>query len=225
MAKYKSKYYLKKEIDIIMNNLYEINRAFELFKNISSSDNHKYICKTIPFCTKVILEALFEKVLLGLAKLLCDKDNKSITVLDIIDLYNTNKEYFKEKKYYYATDINTGKKIRRKFDNKNVKNDINQLQKDINNNKYVIEYLTKRRNKSLAHNDKKYQYDRRKRYSNKKILYKDLEELISILTKDINMISMDVFGVTYAFTNNEKEEIEYLCNLIKEDKIKVNTKS
>ena len=218
MAKYKSKYYLKKEIDIIMKNLYEINCAFGLFKDLSSGKNHEYICKSIPYSMKIILDTLFEKVLLELSKLLCDDDKKSITILDIVKLYKTDKQYFKEKKYYYAIDINTGKKIRRNFDVKNVQKDIDQLQYDIKNNKDVIEYLRKCRNKSLAHNDKKFQYDRKNKYSNKKILYSDIESLIKILIKDINAISMDVFGITYAFTNNEKEEIEYICNFIQEDK-------
>lgn len=220
MAKYKSKYYLKKEINIIMMNLYEINSAFKLFKDISSRENYEYICNSIPYCMKIILNALFEKVLMGLSKLLCDKDNNSITVLDIIELYKTNKEYFKEKKYYYITNIDTGKKIRKKFDNKNVQNDINKLEQDIRDNKCVIQYLSKRRNKSLAHNDKKYQYDRKNKYSNKKILYSDIENLIDILIKDINRISMNIFGISYAIQNNEKNEIEYLCEIIKFSKKK-----
>lgn len=81
MGKYNSKYYLKKEIDIIMTDLYEINKAFELFKDISSGENYKYICKSIPHSIKIILDCLLEKVLLGLAKLLCDKFKNSITIM------------------------------------------------------------------------------------------------------------------------------------------------
>lgn len=216
MSKYKSKYYLKKEIDIIMICLHKINRSFKLFKELSSGDNYKYICSSIPHSMEIILDTLFESVLLELSKLLCDKDKKSITILDIISLYKTDKQYFKEKKYYYAIDINTGQKVRRNFNNVDVQKNINKLENDIKNNQMVIKYLGKRRNKSLAHNDKKFQYKKMK-YSNKKILYSDIESLIRVLIEDINMISSNIFGVTYAFINNEKEEIEYLCNLIKQD--------
>lgn len=218
LAKFKSKYYLKKEIDIIMLNLYEIYKSYELFRIISSGENHKYICNSIPHSMKIILNALLEKVLIGLSKLLCDKDEKSITILDIIELYNKNKELFNEKKYYYAKDIGTGRRVRIKYDSGSIKSDISKLKNDLNNNQDIIDYLYKRRNKSLAHNDKKYKYNSRKKYTNKKVLYGDIEKLINVLIEDMNSLSRNLFGLSYAFADNEKEEIEFLTMLIKNSK-------
>ena len=215
MAKYKSRYYLKKEIEVIMNNLYQIDKRYRLFKSLCSGDCYELICLKIPYSMKVVLNSLFDNTIIGLWKLLCDENEKSATVYDVIRLYKTNRDFFKEKKYYYAIDISIGKRVRIDFKYKDVQKSIAKLEDDLKNNKDIIKFIRKYRNKSLAHNDKKFKFDRKNKYSNKKILYTDIEKLINTLIEDMNFISRDVFGNTHRFIHEEDKEVEYICNLIR----------
>lgn len=218
MSKYSSKYYLKKEIDVIMSNLYQIDKRYELFKCLCSGECYELICPKIPNTMRVVLDSLFDNTIIGLWKLICDEKEKSATIYDVIKLYKSNKDFFKEKKYYYAIDINTGKRVRINFKYKDVKKSIKKLEDDLKNNKDVINFVRKYRNKSLAHNDKKFKFDRKNKYSNVKILYTDIENLIKILIEDMNVISRDVFGCTHGFIHKESKELDYVCHLLKNNK-------
>ena len=77
---YKSKYYLKKEINILMLRLYDIKKAFQLFKELSSKDNYELFCKKFPYIMHIILQSLKEKSLIELSKIICDEDKKSISI-------------------------------------------------------------------------------------------------------------------------------------------------
>lgn len=168
---YKSKYYLKKEINILMYRLYDIKKSFQLFKLISSKENHEVFCKNFPYMMHTILQALKEKSLIELSKIICDDDKKSISINDILKMYDTNKDFFKERKYYYVKEWDTGKRKRIYFDKNDIKNNIEILKSDLNQNNNIKIFLKKYRNKKLAHNDKKYGFDKRRtwyRYTGKR---------------------------------------------------------
>lgn len=212
---YKSKYYLKKEINILMLRLYDIKKAFQLFKELSSKDNYELFCKKFPYIMHIILQSLKEKSLIELSKIICDEDKKSISINDILKIYNTNKEFFKEKNYYYVKEWGTNKRKRIYTDNGDIKNKIEKLENDLKQYNNIKTFLKKYRNKKLAHNDKKYGFDKRNKYSKEKVTYYDVDRFIDILIEDVNNISSCIFGVTYVFTYDEIDEVNYIKDLLK----------
>ena len=67
----------------------------------------------------------------------------------------------------------------------------------------------------MAHNDKKYGFDKRNKYSKEKVTYYDVDRFIDILIEDVNNISSCIFGVTYVFTYDEIDEVNYIKDLLK----------
>lgn len=212
---YKSKYYLKKEINILMLRLYDIKKAFQLFKELSSKDSYELFCKKFPYIMHIILQSLKEKSLIELSKIICDEDKKSISVNDILKIYHTNKELFKEKNYYYVKEWGTNKRKRIYTNNGDIKNKIDNLENDLKQYNNIKTFLKKYRNKKLAHNDKKYGFDKRNKYSKEKVFYDDVDRFIDILIEDVNNISSCIFGVTYVFTYDEIDEVNYIKELLK----------
>ena len=62
MSKYKSRYYLKKEFEVIMNNLWQIDKRYKLYKCLKSGVCYEVICLKIPYIMRVILDSLFDNV-------------------------------------------------------------------------------------------------------------------------------------------------------------------
>ena len=219
--KYTSKYHIEKEIDVIMDMLYIVKQNWLLFKELKSKENIEAICSQFPHMFKIILNALQEKALLELAKLVVDLnkvETNSVTINDLYNHYQKNKKVFKVKKYFMVRDVDTGKRHRFYFDIRNIDASMKQLKDDLKASEKIINYLKKRRNKSLAHNDKKMSFDSRIKYSKGKITGPELEEFIDKLIKDINEISSCVFGKHYAFCYTEIEELNYIRDIFKKEK-------
>lgn len=203
-------------MEIIIEKLYDIKRTFQLYKRLLSGDSHTTLCKNFPYMFSIIIKAMEEKFVLGLYKVVYDKgDNgKNICVSDIIDIYNKNKIYFTEKKYYYVKNIDSNKRIRRYLNPKEIDLCIIQINKDLNKTKGMKEFLRNFRRKNLAHLDKKYTFNKRIKYYKGKITYIDIERLIDDLLEDMNGLYNSIFGISYAFLYNELDELEYLNNVV-----------
>ena len=52
---YTSKYYLKKEFEVILNKIYIIKQNFELFKVLKSDETKKNITDNMPYTCQIIL--------------------------------------------------------------------------------------------------------------------------------------------------------------------------
>lgn len=74
-------------------------------------------------------------------------------------MYNTNKDFLKEKKYYYVKEWGTNKRKRIYFNNNDINIKIAKLKNDLNQNNNIKVFLKQYRNKKLAHNDKKYGFE------------------------------------------------------------------
>jgi uncharacterized membrane protein YgaE (UPF0421/DUF939 family) len=212
--KYSSKYHIEKEIDIIMNRLNIAKQNLQLFKELKSEKNVNTICSQFSYMFTIILNSLQEKSLLELAKLVVDYDNDSITINDLYNHYKKNKEIFRQKKYYMVKDMVTKKRYRFYFDVKNIDVPMQKLKNDLQVNSRVINYLKRRRNKSLAHNDKKLTFDTKIKYIKDRITYQEIENFIGVLIKDINEISSCIFGKQYAFIYSEIDEVNYLSDVL-----------
>lgn len=215
--KYSSKYHIEKEIDIIMNRLNIAKQNLQLFKELKSEKNVNTICSQFPHTFSIILNSLQEKALLELTKLVVDFekiDTTSITIYDLYNHYQKNKDIFKVKKYYMVKDIDTEKRHRFYFDTKDIDISMKKLMYDLQANIKISKYLKRRRHKSIAHNDKKLSFDTKNKYSKDKITYQELGNFINLLIEDVNEISSCIFGKQYAFIYSEIDEINYLRDVL-----------
>ena len=96
--KYSSKYHLKKEFEIILNKMYIINLDFELYKNLKSGEIKKYITDYIPYTSQIILNSLFNNIILELSKIIIDnsdyKGYENICIKNLLKKYEDNNYYF-----------------------------------------------------------------------------------------------------------------------------------
>ena len=214
--KYSSKYHLKKELEIIIGELYSIKRTYQLYKKLLSKENGEIIVNNFPYMFSIMIKAMEEKVILGLYKTVYDKDkdDKNICISDIIEIYNKNKTYFTEKKYYYIKHIDSNKKIRRYLNPKEIKDCFNQIDKDLKSIKGLKEFLRNFRRKNLAHLDKRYTFNTNIKYYKGKITLYDIEKFIDSMIEDVNNIYNSLFGSSYAVLYNELDELKALNKIL-----------
>lgn len=212
---FKTKYYLKKELEIILTGLFEVKRNYQLLKMISTGENHKVLCENFPHFFSVILKALLDKTIIGIYKNIYDNDSKSNTVKDILKTYNNDGYLFKEKNYYYAKDIEIGKRVRINFDKRDVKRSIKIIDNDLIKYKNIETFTRTYRNKFIAHSDKRYNFDSKIKVGKTKVKYEEIEKFIDLIIADVNILYNCVFGITYACHYEELSEIEYMSELIK----------
>ena len=55
---YSSKYHLKKEMEIIIEKLYDIKRTFQLYQRLLSEDSHATLFKNFPYMFSIIIKAM-----------------------------------------------------------------------------------------------------------------------------------------------------------------------
>lgn len=217
--KYNSKYYLKEQFSFILKKIYIVKQNYELYKTLKSDEEKKYITDNIPHTSIIILNALFNNVILELSKITVDsseyKGMENINIKNFLKKYDENKEIFKEKKYYYITEINTNKKHRIKLENNSCDDIIKKYKEIENNNENLIEYLNTIRSKTIAHNDKRFGFASKKKYSKKDPTYQELENFINDIYDIVNNINKSVFGITTAWSYNFKDELIWLKELIK----------
>ena len=214
--KYSSKYHLKKELEIIIEELYSIKRTYQLYKKLLSKENSEIIVNNFPYMFSIMIKAMEEKVILGLYKTVYDKDkdDKNICISDIIEIYNKNKTYFTEKKYYYIKHIDSNKKIRRYLNPKEIKDCFNQIDKDLKSIKGLKEFLRNFRRKNLAHLDKRYTFNTNIKYYKGKITLYDIEKFIDSMIEDVNNIYNSLFGSSYVVLYNELDELKALNKIL-----------
>ena len=214
--KYSSKYHLKKELEIIIEELYSIKRTYQLYKELLSKENSEIIVNNFPYMFSIMIKAMEEKVILGLYKTVYDKDkdDKNICISDIIEIYNKNKTYFTEKKYYYIKHIDSNKKIRRYLNPKEIKDCFDQIDKDLKSIKGLKEFLRNFRRKNLAHLDKRYTFNTNIKYYKGKITLYNIEKFIDSMIEDMNDIYNSLFGSSYAFLYNELDDLKALNKIL-----------
>lgn len=216
---FSSKYYLKKEIDYLLNKMYQIKTNFELFKDMQSGEEKRYISDNTPTFSRIVLSALSKNIFLELSKIIVDTSDyqgmENICIPNLIEKYSNNKNIFKLKKCYYVTGIDDNKKHRVNLSNQDVDSIIKKLSDKTNINNKVYNHLKKMRNKELAHNDKAFGFKTRKKYIKEIVTYKEIEDYINELYNDLNELNKSLFSTTTVFKYEYKNELEWLTEIIK----------
>ena len=218
--KFNSKYYLKKEIDYLLIKMYQIKVSFEIFKDLKSGEEKKFITDNIPFFSQTILTALSQNIFLELSKIIVDtpdfRGEENICLSNLIKKYNNNKSLFKLKKYYYARNVDNNKRVRINLPNTNINGIISNLSKKINVKNKIYNYLRKLRHKELAHNDKAFGFKTRKKFIKGIVTYKEIEDYINELYNDLNELYRSIFSTSVAFRYEHKDELKWLTKIIKD---------
>ena len=82
-------------------------------------------------------------------------------------------------------------------------------------NKNLIVYLNKKRNKTIAHNDKQYSFNRKIKYTKNVVTYEQLDNFIDSIYEIVNNLNKSIFGITTINTYYFRDELLWLNELIK----------
>ena len=211
-----SKYYLHKEIKLIMFKLYNLKQLFFILKKIQFVDGYKNIIKKLPKISNVILNSLLEKIVIELSGLVVDHNEDDLSIMSFIIKYHQYESDYKEKRYIYIYDINTNKKHRVYINTNSIKDDINELEQYIQNNEYIKKYIKKLRDKQIAHNDRRMSFNKNYRYDDlkTKVTYEELEQYIDNLFFYMNRIYSTLFKIKFAYYNELDSELKYLDSIL-----------
>ena len=86
-----SKYYIHKEIELIMFKLYHIKQLFFIYKKIKFKNEYENIYKELPMMSIIILQSIFDRIILELSGLIVDFDDEDLSICSfIINIINMN---------------------------------------------------------------------------------------------------------------------------------------
>ena len=216
----KSKYYIKKEIDLLIMKINVLRQNYLIYKQIKFKGGYENIAKFLPYTSNIILTALIDKILMELSKLVVDGNDNDLCIYSFIKKYKADRKSFKEKKYIYVKDIDSDKKHRMYIDTNEIEDDINNLEKFLNDNKHIRSYLKKIRDKKIAHNDRKMNF--KSNYLpvelKQKITYEELSNFIDGLFKNMNTIYSTLFKIQYAYLEETEHELKYLNEILEKER-------
>ena len=217
---YCSKYYLKRELVYLLHKMLRIKTNFELFKDLKTGEVKEYITDNIPKCSYWILTALSNNVFLELSKIIVDtpefQGKENICLKNLIKLYKNDCSLFKLKKYYYIKGMNNKRK-RIYISVQSINNIIQNLEDKTDKNNKIFDFLKQLRHKDLAHNDKEFGFKSKRKFSKKSISYKELEDFINELYNDLNELYKSLFSTTMIYTNDYKDELSWLKEIMKKE--------
>ncbi len=219
-----SKYYIHKEIELIMHKIFYIKQLYFIYRKTKFTDGYVNICEKLPGTFYVLLPTIFDRIVLELSCLVDDRGPDDLSICNFIEKYHKNTNAFKEKRYVYIN-VNSNRKRRLYIDTNSIKDDIDNLEKCIKSNVKINKYLRTLRNKAIAHNDWKINFKKNYKYQELKvhISYDDLEQYINDLYKFMNNIYSTLFKIQFAFLNDIESELDYLNFILQYDRYTTKT--
>ena len=223
-----SKYYINKEVKLILERILHIKQLYTILKNIKPNKDYPYIHVKLSYTMGLIESALVEKIAIELYSIALDKNKKDLCIPSLIRKYEEHKDKFKPKKCIYIEEVDTNKKHR--FDIKDtntLENEFNNLKSLLETNTKITNFLKTYRDKQLAHNDKKLYFHKNNIYPELRvqITFVELESFINSLFKHINNIYFMLTAIQYSDNELGLEEIKYLNTLLCEDHRRRNTRT
>ena len=214
-----SKYYIHKEIELLIIKLFHIKQMYCVYKKIKFKNGYNEIYNRLPSLLNIILPILLDKIILELSGLVVDHDDEDLCILGFIYKYKEYKNDYHEMKYIYIKEINTRKKHRLYLDTNSINDVINEFEEYIEQNKKILKYIKKSRDKLIAHNDKKIHFNKNYKYDDMKktITFDELDSFIEGLYKRMNIIYCTLFKTQFAYSESLDSEMKYLNDLLLED--------
>ena len=214
----KTRYYIKKEIDLIIMKINVLKQYYFIFKKLYFVDEYCIINKTLPNTMIYINTALIEKVIIELYKIVVDQDDNVISIHNFLKEFHKHRNDFREQKYIIIKNIDSNKKSRLYIDTDKIEKNIEELELFLNNNKKIINYINKDRNKVIAHNDRKMNFNKKYKPSELKVVvtYLELNNFIDELFKKMNEIYCTLYKIQYADLEGTDYELKYLNKILDE---------
>ncbi len=192
----------------------DINSAlddFELYKGVLSNvkGNEKKINNINGFLYTT-LNALKYSFVMKTAKLVDIREDKNIFKF-LNCCRNQSSEFLTEfvNEYYNEETGITEKEFIKKV---NVLDDINEFERELNKHNKQIENIKAQRDKIYAHNDKKYFYDNGKINEDFKVTYDDIDIILHIIYKYLNLLSIDYNRQGYSMFPSTLSDYLYIID-------------
>lgn len=198
---------IEKEIE---NYFYSINSAkekFDLYKGIlqNVSGNEQKVNSINEFLY-VILDSLKFTFVIETSKLVDERESKNI--FKFIEYCKQHKKEFLTEFYDETTKRNEKIFIRKV----NVLEDLTKFEEELRSYKIQIENLKAQRDKVYAHTDKKYFYRNKDINKEFKVTYDDVDRILSILHKHLNVISIDFNRRAFSTFASTIDDYKYIIS-------------
>lgn len=198
---------IRKEINIYFKRLNNAYSKFQLFKEIQLHAKNEKLQRNNAFFQE-ILDSLRFTFVIEVLKIVDDREDKNIfKFLNYCEQHQ--QDFLKELKEVYI-DVNTGEKEERIIKKVDLIKDINLFRNELDKYSKKINNMKILRDKIYAHTDKKYFYGDKLLEKEERVKYQEIEEIIEILFKHLNTISIDFNQTVYGKFPSLKLELEDL---------------
>lgn len=202
---------LEKEIE---NYFYSINSAkekFDLYKGIlqNVSGNEQKVNSINEFLY-VILDSLKFTFVIETSKLVDERESKNI--FKFIEYCKQYKKEFLTEFYDEFYDETTKRKERIFTRKVNILDDLNKFEEELRSYEIQIENLKAQMDKVYAHTDKNYFYGNKDINNKFKVTYDDVDRILSILHKHLNVISIDFNRRAFSNFTSTIDDYKYIIS-------------
>lgn len=209
-----SKENLVEEIKMYLSHITVAHDYYIAWKTLVDSVNSKEFNGKInmaPAFFSVTLNALFDSLQLELSKLYCDTQKNEKTINKLINIAEANANLFPTD-VVYGANIEDAENSEFEIKKINIKNDLSRAKKDLEELKPIIENINTRRDKKIAHNDKKYFLCPREIYIDTPLTMSELHALIcfagDFCNKLLCYLNESIIGYNCFYTEDLKNLLE-----------------
>lgn len=204
---------LQKELEIYMFRIMHALDYFKMYKNMLTlsfeNDNSKKISSFINLTSSSLIRTAVNETYL----LLDNRNDKNI--FKFIEICKQNNILFRKELTEEYVNCKTGEREIFVLEKTNIIKELNNFESDLAKYNSQISNLKALRDKIYAHVDKKYFYDNKlitKEYS---VKYQDVEDILHILYKNMNRISVILTGTIYGECEDYIDDFKVILDSIK----------
>lgn len=193
---------LENEIETHLKNYYIIKREFDIYKYIKqNAEIYNKETNQIAYFLKPVLYSLLNSTLLGICKMLDQREQKNI--YELLNRFKNN-----------IDNIITTKNSEKEKDN--ILETINSKIDELDLKQNTIGNLKTYRDKIIAHADKKFFDNPDKIFIDFNTKYEELETMLNMIENILNELLYMVCDTKYVFLEEYKDDYQYLLECIKE---------
>lgn len=204
---------LQKELEIYMFRIMHALDYFKMYKNMLTlsfeNDNSKKISSFINLTSSSLIRTAVNETYL----LLDNRNDKNI--FKFIEICKQHNILFRKELTEEYVNCKTGEREIFVLEKTNIIKELNNFESDLAKYNSQISNLKALRDKIYAHVDKKYFYDNKlitKEYS---VKYQDVEDILHILYKNMNRISVILTGTIYGECEDYIDDFKVILDSIK----------
>lgn len=188
---------LDKEIDYYFRIINDTLNYFNIYKQtLCSLNEHKNKANQVASFLYPMLDSLKFAFVIETTRLINKREDKCIWKL--LDNIKMQYKKFPVEMYDIFTDSETGEEYKEFIRKVDIKSDVLKFESELNQYSEQFESLKGLRDKIYAHLDKKYFYDRKKISEEYVVCYQDIEGILNIIHKNLNIISIDYNRKAYS---------------------------